>query len=876
MKRLLALIALLLFNGCGIHDSLEDIIIKYTLEVSAETGGSVSSSGGVYYSGETVTFTATPNSDYFFSGWSEGTSTSSLTILVSSDQVITASFGLIDIIPPTISLVGSSTINVKLDNTFTDPGATATDNIDGDITSSIITSGTVDTSSTGSYTIEYSISDATGNSASVTRTVVVYQDTIAQIITLTGSSTIYLEAGVTFTDPGATATDNIDGDITSSITTSGTVDTSIEGTYSITYSVSDEDGNSASVTRSVIIGVAPLIYFENGTCKCPLATIGDTEVINGVTYTVVDNTSITTQVAAVNYNLCTTQVTNMSQLFKDKNSFNTNIGFWDTSSVTDMTGMFRLAEAFNQNIGAWDTSSVTNMGQMFMGATAFNQNIGGWNTSNVTDMSAMFGNASAFNQDIGSWDTSKVTNMSFMFKDATAFNQNIGSWDTSRVLYVSEMFFNATAFNQNIGSWDTTNVTDMTSMFTSATAFNQNLTGWCVTNITSEPENFATSSALTEANKPVWGKEFTIALTSGSNSQTVSATTAITPIVYTATPICAGSLSASTSGLPSGVSSTFANNAATISGSANATGTFNYSVTISGATTSQVVTGTLIVGAASSSTSTNSSDTTPPAISLTGSQTINLTVGDSFSDPGATASDAVDGTLTSSITTSGSVDASSTGTYTLTYSVSDAAGNSASITRTVIVSAASSSTNSNSSDTTPPTISLTGAQTINLTVGDSFSDPGANASDAVDGTLTSSITTSGSVNASSAGTYTVTYTISDAAGNSASLTRTVIVTACTINIIRSSGPETQTVAAGSAITNVNYTASGSCSNPTFSASGLPPGISSSVTDSDSNGAADTLIVAGTPTSTATGTYNYTVIAANGTVTSTLTGAITIQ
>ena len=239
MKRLLPLLALLLFNGCFNHDSLEDIIIKYTLEVSAETGGSVSSSGGIYYSGETVTFTATPNSDYFFSGWSDGTSTSSLTILVSSDQVITASFGLIDIIPPTISLVGSSTINIKLENTFTDPGATATDNIDGDITSSIITSGTVDTSSTGSYTIDYSISDATGNSASVTRTVVVYQDTTAPIITLTGSSTIYLEAGVTFTDPGATAEDDEDGDITSSITTSGTVDTSIEGTYTIVYTVLD-------------------------------------------------------------------------------------------------------------------------------------------------------------------------------------------------------------------------------------------------------------------------------------------------------------------------------------------------------------------------------------------------------------------------------------------------------------------------------------------------------------------------------------------------------------------------------------------------------------------------------------------------------------
>ena len=42
-------------------------------------------------------------------------------------------------------------------------------------------------------------------------------------------------------------------------------------------------------------------------------------------------------------------------------------------------------------------------------------------------------------------------------------------------------------------------------MFLEAPVFNQDLSGWCVTNLTSEPENFATVSALTDANKPVWG-----------------------------------------------------------------------------------------------------------------------------------------------------------------------------------------------------------------------------------------------------------------------------------------------------------------------------------------------------------------------------------
>ena len=78
--------------------------------------------------------------------------------------------------------------------------------------------------------------------------------------------------------------------------------------------------------REVIQGqqlqASSLIYFENGTCKCPNANVGDTATISGTTYTVVDNSSITGQIANNNVNLCTTKVTDMSELFRDNTSFN--------------------------------------------------------------------------------------------------------------------------------------------------------------------------------------------------------------------------------------------------------------------------------------------------------------------------------------------------------------------------------------------------------------------------------------------------------------------------------------------------------------------------------------------------------------------------
>lgn len=80
-----------------------------------------------------------------------------------------------------------------------------------------------------------------------------YADTSAPVITLVGADTITLEKGDSYTELGAVAVDNEDGTITNQIVVTGTVDTGAVGVYTITYTVTDAAGNTASVTRTVIV-----------------------------------------------------------------------------------------------------------------------------------------------------------------------------------------------------------------------------------------------------------------------------------------------------------------------------------------------------------------------------------------------------------------------------------------------------------------------------------------------------------------------------------------------------------------------------------------------------------------------------------------------
>lgn len=157
-----------------------------------------------------------------------------------------------DVIAPVITLTKGPSISLNKGNDFVDPGYTATDECDGDLTASVTVEGNVDGHTYGTYTVTYRVTDSSGNTGEVTRTVRI-ADLNAPVISLRGEQNTYIKVGTAYTDPGFSASDNMDGDLTAKVSVTGGVDTSKMGINKITYTVTDSFGNTTTVTRSVYV-----------------------------------------------------------------------------------------------------------------------------------------------------------------------------------------------------------------------------------------------------------------------------------------------------------------------------------------------------------------------------------------------------------------------------------------------------------------------------------------------------------------------------------------------------------------------------------------------------------------------------------------------
>ena len=160
---------------------------------------------------------------------------------------------VVDTTPPTIKILGDNPLTLEYDSNFSDPGVTTSDNAEGNIT--VKKDGSVDTRTLGEYSINYTATDASGNEANATRVVKVV-DTTPPIITLNGDKNVSLFVGDSYNEEGATAVDNVDGDL--NVVINGAVDTNKEGNYTITYSAVDKSGNRAEIKRYVEVKKKPV------------------------------------------------------------------------------------------------------------------------------------------------------------------------------------------------------------------------------------------------------------------------------------------------------------------------------------------------------------------------------------------------------------------------------------------------------------------------------------------------------------------------------------------------------------------------------------------------------------------------------------------
>ena len=106
-------------------------------------------------------------------------------------------------------------------------------------------------------------------------------DTTAPVVTLLGSNPLNLDYGEVYVEPGYTAVDAVDGDVTADVNVTGSVNSSVAGTYALAYSVSDTAGNIGSAIRTVI--VAPQVVIDETADAFSFAA--QTDAVRGQSYT---------------------------------------------------------------------------------------------------------------------------------------------------------------------------------------------------------------------------------------------------------------------------------------------------------------------------------------------------------------------------------------------------------------------------------------------------------------------------------------------------------------------------------------------------------------------------------------------------------------
>ena len=661
-------------------------------------------------------------------------------------------------------------------------------------------------------------------------------DNVKPIISLLGSNPVNLIVGDSYSDAGATASDDVDGNLTANIVTSNTVNANVVGSYTVTYNVVDAAGNIATqVSRTVNVSATPLSSAKDITSFSFPEGLGSI-VGNDISIVVPFGT--------------------------DVSNLTSNISISPAATINDHSVVQDFTTPVNYTVTAEDGSTKIYTVTVSIAANT-EAKILSFNSSAPIANGVISGSNITLTVPFG---TSLVD---------LPITITLSSGATVLPIAGNTSFIDGTPVSYTVTAED------------GATTQNYLVTVNVAANSAKDITSFNFENLIPSASGVIAGNNITLDVPFGTNVSTLVPTVGITgfsinpvsgglqdftsPVTYTVT-----AADGSTQDYVVTVIVAFPSDLTTLN-TLISTAQGKHDVAIEGNITGQypsplkanlqtaINTASAITNVSSQSvvdaavvTLNNAiltfeagvvpSDIAAPVITLLGSSIVNVTVGDTYIDAGATAQDVRDGNITGNIIIVNLVDMNTIGTYTVTYNVSDAAGNNAvQVTRTVNVKAVPATLSSiaittpatklayatgdtldisgleitgtysdsttiletitttsisgfNSSapvigqvltitvggkttsytidvvDNVKPIITLIGNNSISLYVGDSYIDTGATANDNVDGNITSKIVTVNNVNTSVVGTYNITYNVSDVAGNSAvQVTRTIIV-----------------------------------------------------------------------------------------------------
>ena len=170
---------------------------------------------------------------------------------------------VVDTEPPVITLLRTPGSFTLPGEAYAEEGYNALDNADGDLTDRV-------ERREENGTVYYRVTDSSGNSTEIQRRIE-YDDPVPPTITLLGGERITLAYGTQYVEPGYTALDNVDGDLTALVSVTGEVIPDSPGDYELRYAVEDGRHNRAEAVRIVTVGPKPtgVVYltFDDGPSK---------------------------------------------------------------------------------------------------------------------------------------------------------------------------------------------------------------------------------------------------------------------------------------------------------------------------------------------------------------------------------------------------------------------------------------------------------------------------------------------------------------------------------------------------------------------------------------------------------------------------------